>query len=351
MSSLQKNKIPLAVVVLIFLLISPLFLWYLYPCVPLVNPGAPYFKATKKAQEKISQTPQQKLVLNFDSATQLTSLNHVPRYLLYSSNTMAVYAGKNVDQQMSPASFTKLMTSIVASDIALPGRYLSTSKASIDKIPTVLGLRLGEQFPLEDLLRASIATSANDAAATIAQSSMLPFGGNTKDFVDLMNQKAKFLDMSSTQFANPEGYDDQKQYSTLHDIAKLVNYLQTNYPKIISFAQSDREDIHMGDHHLGYYLPNWNGLLGVYPGVIGLKIAYTEDAGYSTIVIAQKGTETLVAIVSGTISIPERDLAAAALLDYGFEKTNQKPAKITRKDLQVRYQQWNDLAKLIRMQR
>ena len=154
--------------------------------------------------------------------------------------------------------------------------------------------------------------------------------------------------MSHSHFVNPDGLDDQNQYSTLEDVARLVNNVQKNYPEILKAAQSDNQDIATSSSHGFYYLPNWNGLLGVYPGVSGLKIAYTEEAGYSTIVTASRENMSVVAIVSGTDSYLERDRAAADLLDAAFMTKGVLPVRVTTNMLNRRYKAWGDLARKIR---
>lgn len=286
--------------------------------------------------------------LDYNPVETLSSLDNIPRYLTYNQETGNVYSALNQDKQFSPASFTKLLTTQVALDLATPEQYLTATKESVNKVPTILGLAPGEQIKVADLVRASVATSANDAAETLATGIVALYGLSSSDFILQMNQKAQQLGMASSWFTNPDGLDDQNQYSTLEDIAKLIHNAQQNYPEILKSAISDNQDIEKTQYHKHYYLPNWNGLLDVYPGVTGLKIAYTEEAGYSTIVTAKREGITIVAILSGADSLIERDLAAAALLDHAFTKENVVPAKITSSKIKARYQIWADLATKIR---
>ena len=163
-----------------------------------------------------------------------------------------------------------------------------------------------------------------------------------------MNKKAELLGMEHSHFANPDGLDEQNQYSTLTDLAKIINNVQVYYPEILKAGTSDNVDIASDSAHGYYYLPNWNGLLGVYSGVDGLKIAYTEEAGYSTVITFKKNDLSLVAIVSGTDSYLERDMAAADLLDAAQIREGQKPTPLNRNQLNLRYKSWGDLARKIR---
>lgn len=281
--------------------------------------------------------------LDFTQMKAVDSLDNIPRYLVYNADTLQVYAAKNHDISFAPASFTKLLTTQTVLDLISPDQLLTTTASSVNRVPTALGLKIGEQFTASELIRASITTSANDAAATLAEGTANLFDLKLNDFLYLMNTKAKLLQMTNSHFSTPDGLDDDNQYSTLIDIAKLVHNVQKNYPEILYAAASDREDIEANSFHGRYYISNWNGLLGVYPGVDGLKIAYTGDAGHGTIVTAKKNNLSLVAIVSGVDSIPERDLAAATLLDMALIAEGHSPVRLTKSRLQPRYDEWNDL--------
>ena len=309
---------------------------------------SPLTDFTPNLEEKLTTKASPPLALNLTTATALDSLAPIPHYLVFNLDNGQVYAAKAVDERLSPASFTKLLAAQVALDLGFSDQLLTATKTSVDKVPTILGLKVGEQLKLTDLLRAAIATSANDAAATLAEGVSFQNGLKLSDFISLMNQKAVLLSMDNSHFANVDGLDDPDQYSTLADIAKLVVNTAKNYPEIITAAASDRQDIEKDTTHDRYYLPNWNGLLGVYPGVFGGKIAYTEMAGYSTIVLAGRNCVRLAAILTGANSILERDLAAAALLDAGYIAEKMKPINLTKYQLNLRYKEWGDLARLIR---
>lgn len=310
------------------------------------NLVSPFFQGPDQTG-KISQKIAPPIYLDASKAKTISSLENIPRYLVYNNSTNKVYYAKGVNVRLSPASFTKLLSAQVALDL-VPKEYLITAtKESIDKVPTILGLKEGEKISVADLLRGAIATSANDAAQTLADGAAKAVGINPSEFIYYMNAKATLLGLKNSHFANPDGLDDQNQYSTLLDISKLVNNVQKNYPEILEAAKSDNQDIQKTADHGYYYLPNWNGLLGVYPGITGLKIAYTEEAGYSTIVTATREGYSMVAIVSGADSYLERDLAAADLLDAGFLAEGLAPIRINKNNLNIHYKEWGDLARKI----
>jgi D-alanyl-D-alanine carboxypeptidase len=344
-----KKKVLITILLISALSVGGYFAYlYLFPQ-NLLNPFSRESLKLETLYPKLEEKITKKETLQLDKVEEISSLEKTPRYLVYNPDTRIVYASKNQSQKFSPASFTKLLTSQVALDMVSPDTLITATSTSIDKIPTILGLKVGEQLTVKELIRASIVTSANDAAATIAEGIVSNFDLPTEDFIVFMNHKSSLLGMKDSHFANPEGYDDPDQYSTLEDLVLLIDNLE-NYPQVASAAATDRDDLIETSTHGFYYLPNWNGLLGVYPGISGLKIAYTEEAGYGSIVTAQREGVNVVAIVSGADSIPERDLAAAALLDQAFIKEKIKPANITKADLQIRYKQWSDLSVKIRQE-
>jgi len=311
-------------------------------------PLSPFAGLWDDGTGKVNQKIAQPLNLDFATSTELASLSNIPRYLVYNAQTGKVYHAKNSSEFMSPASFSKLLSAQVALDLIAMDSTITATKESVDKVPTILGLKSGEKLPAGELLRGAIATSGNDAAQTLADGAALANNYDRKDFIRLMNTKARLLGMKSSQFSTVDGLDDDKQFSTLEDIAQLVHNVQVNYPEISSAAASDRQDIEKTAEHGRYYLPNWNGLLGVYPGVDGLKIAYTEKAGYSTVVTATLKDKQFVAIVLGADSLLERDRAAADLLDAALIAEKESPKKINRWAISKRYQEWGDLARQIK---
>lgn len=338
------KKLLLPVVLLLFLFGA---VWVLGPSIFRSDLVSPFFQGPDQTA-KISQRVVPAFSLDLSRAKTISTLENIPHYLVYNSDTAQVYYAKSADTRISPASFTKLLSAEVALDLAPLDLMLTATKDSIAKVPTVLGLKEGEKLSVAELLRGSIATSANDAAQTLADGAAKSVGISPREFVYYMNAKAQLLGLKNSHFVNPDGLDDQNQYSTLVDISKLVNNVQKNYPEILQAAKSDREDIPQTADHGFYYLPNWNGLLGVYPGVTGMKIAYTEEAGYSTIVTAVREGYSMVALVSGADSYLERDLAAADLLDAGFLAHGLPPVRLDKYKLNLHYKEWGDLARKIK---
>ena len=141
----------------------------------------------KDFTDKISSKIDTSLNLDFSSSKQLPSLEKVPRYLVYNANTGKVYYSKQSNQKISPASFTKLLSAQVALDFIPEDKTIIVHPESINKVPTVLGLKPGEVFLVSDILRGAIATSGNDAAQVLADESSRSIGATNQEFLYYMN--------------------------------------------------------------------------------------------------------------------------------------------------------------------
>ena len=132
---------------------------------------------------------------------------------------------KDANQQVSPASLTKIMTAILAIESNKMDSVV-TITADMKKVePTILGFKVGEKIYLRDLVNAALIRSANDAANSIA---IYLGNGDKQKFVNMMNAKAKKLGMTKTTFQNPCGFDAKNHKSTASDLLKLTEYAIKN---------------------------------------------------------------------------------------------------------------------------
>lgn len=261
-------------------------------------------------------------------------------YAVVDLDTGEVIAAKDGDRQLPIASITKVMTSVVALDLADPNEEFVVSENAASIIPTKIGVIPGQKMTLEELLNGLLLVSGNDTAEVIREGIDTKYGEAI--FIKAMNEKAKFLGLKNTSFANPQGFDDPHNYSSPEDLAILTHYALTHYPKIAEIAKKEYQFVAATQNHKQFDMYNWNGLLGVYPEVQGLKIGNTDEAGKTTIVTSTRGDKKMVAVVLGAPGIIERDLWAAQLLDLGYERTlGLKPVNITEERLRAKYQTWN----------
>ncbi len=246
---------------------------------------------------------------------------------------------KNPDASVPIASLTKIMTAIVALDLMTPQEQITISQNAPTVVPTKIGVDSGERMSLSDLLQAMLMYSANDAAQAVHD------GVNERYsqplFIQAMNEKAQLLGLTHTHFANPQGFDDPNNYSSAADLAVLSHYALSHYPLIAQIVSQDYTVEPATAAHKAYDLPNWNGLLGVYPGVSGIKIGNTENAGYTTVVASERDGKKVLAVVLGTPGILQRDEWTATLLDDTFaQEYNLPPVNITPSQLQAKYASW-----------
>lgn len=224
--------------------------------------------------------------------------------VLMDVDSRRVLYARNENEKMLIASTTKIMTALVALE---NGDLNSTVKVSAEAANTEgssMYLKAGEKLTLETLLYGLMLCSGNDAAVAVAQG----VAGSTDKFVKLMNQKAKELGMTHTSFANPNGLDDEKHYSTALDMAVLACAAMNNetFARIVS-----TRTVTVG----GRTLTNHNKLLSYVDGCIGLKTGYTKAAGRTLVSCARRNGQRLVAV---TLQDGNDWADHAALYDYGF---------------------------------
>lgn len=188
---------------------------------------------------------------------------------------------KNKDTRFFPASTTKVMTALTARDV-----YALDQPLEVKRLITegqVADLIVGEKLTLESVLYAALIHSGNDAAYVLADND--PQGYT--EFMRKMNEKAKALGMTQSNFSNPAGLDEAAQYSTPYDLTLAGRKLlqDKELSKIVSTKSITISDIDFTNFHPLY---NVNQLLGKIPGVGGLKTGKTELAGENLITLYKK---------------------------------------------------------------
>ena len=250
---------------------------------------APIVKFRKLDKEIIEPniTAESALVVDFETGDLLYNKNALNRHQL--------------------ASITKLMSAMVVMDEYKWGseRYISMTQTAFD---TYGGnsLKVGEQFTVEDILRASLMVSSNDAAQLLAES----FGG-TEYFMSKMNKKAQDLGMQGSKFFNSHGLDQKptSNYSTAIDIMKMTQALYDNYPDLMEVLK--QKEI-MINSKLGQVIRvgNTNEMLEKDTQMIVGKTGLTDEAG-----------ETFSSVVSIKNRIVGIVVLKSAIGGYRFQDT------------------------------
>ena len=214
---------------------------------------------------------------------------------------------KDATRRLPPASLTKVMTALVALESASPHQIVRVDRGAIVGRAPRLGLRVGEQFLLRDLLAAMLVTSANDACQAVA----IHVGGDPRSFIDMMNARAKTLGLQDTHFTNACGFDATGHYSTAADLARLTEQALQS-PAFSMMVRTVERDIATVDGTRHVQLYSTNRLL-LDPDVTGVKTGYTSKAGRCLIASMSKdGTHLLLV----GLNVLDRWEQAAQLLRY-----------------------------------
>ena len=179
-----------------------------------------------------------------------------------------------------------------------------------------IGLRAGERISVRDLVEAALIQSANDAAWALADH--VGHGSETK-FVALMNRRARQLGLDDTHFVRPDGLDAPGHVSSARDVTTLARLLMQKpvVRKIVAMRDATIE----GDRRLH----TWNDLLGVYPGVIGVKTGHTAAAGWSEVGAVRGPGVTVYATILGSPSRRVRNDGLADADDLGALALPRRP--------------------------
>ncbi|HET9848387.1 MAG TPA: D-alanyl-D-alanine carboxypeptidase family protein [Candidatus Dormibacteraeota bacterium] len=227
-------------------------------------------------------------------------------------DTGAVLYQLDAHGRHAPASLTKVLTALVALDVLQIDQVVSVP-ASINQLPwdsTRMGLRVGEQLTVRELLDGLFLNSGNDAAITLSEAAM-----PRAAFIARMNAKAAVLGMADTHFVNPIGLDDPAHYTSAADLAKAAMELRSRFPAVAAMAAVSRSTLPATATHHAYSLYNLNDLIRTYPGATGLKTGWTGQAGGCLIATADRNGRQVLVVVLGS---PRVFQDAATLLDYGF---------------------------------
>ena len=236
------------------------------------------------------------------------SLSASSAVLYQPENDIFLYS-KSADTKMPMASTTKIMTALVALDGTSLQDTVIIDERSVGVEGSSAYLKAGELLTIEELLYALLLQSANDAAVAIA----CHVAGDVDAFALLMNEKAKDLGLSCTNFTNPHGLDDKEHYTTARELAIITAEAMKNesFRKITStykktFSAEDRTRTYV----------NHNKMLLNYEGCIGVKTGYTQRSGRCLVVAAERnGLE----FISVTLDAPNDWSDHTKLLDYGYD--------------------------------
>ena len=231
-------------------------------------------------------------------------------------NTGTLIAASHEHDRLYPASVTKIMTLLLVCEAIENGRLtlndvLVCSDTAAAKGGSQIWLEPGEEMTVDDLLKAAVIGSANDACTLLCEA----VAGSEAAFAGLMNERAAQLGMNDTTFDNCTGLDDDTEthLTSAYDIALMAREL-LRHDLIRRYASVWMDSLRGGKTQL----VNTNKLVRYYAGCTGLKTGTTSKAGCCVAASAERDGMELVAVILGADNSADRFAAARALLDQGF---------------------------------
>ena len=244
------------------------------------------------------------------TATEQLEALSADAWMLIDDATGMVISQKYANEPRFMASLTKMMTCLLALENSnLEDTVRITEDVFICRDSRV---RLGEGYLLGDLLYEMMLQSDNDAAYALAKH----VGGDTIRFCEMMNEKAAYLGMENTHFANPNGMPAPDNYSTAGDLTRLARYAMRDSLFAAIVGTTEKKVPMIDGRHMDCY--NTNVLLSSYDGCIGIKTGFTRQAGNCLASAATREGRTLYCVLLNSRSMRTRFTESAILLDYGF---------------------------------
>mgnify|MGYP002433760662 FL=1 len=237
-----------------------------------------------------------------------------PSAVLMETSSGKILFEKNPHEQRPCASITKVMTMLLVCEAIDNGKLslddtITASAHAASMGGSDIWLEEGGTMGADDMIKATVVASANDAAVALAEH----LCGSEEVFVEKMNEKASQLGMKDTVFKNCNGLDEDGHITSAYDVAVMSRELM-KHEMIFDYTSIWLDNLRDGKTQI----VNTNKLLKTYKGITGLKTGTTNDAGCCMAASATRGDMSLVAVVLGCNSGKERFSDAAALLDYGF---------------------------------
>ena len=258
----------------------------------------------------IDSTTLSTLITPDSTATEQLEALSADAWMLIDDATGMVISQKYANEPRFMASLTKMMTCLLALENSnLEDTVRITEDVFICRDSRV---RLGEGYLLGDLLYEMMLQSDNDAAYALAKH----VGGDTIRFCEMMNEKAAYLGMENTHFANPNGMPAPDNYSTAGDLTRLARYAMRDSLFAAIVGTTEKKVPMIDGRHMDCY--NTNVLLSSYDGCIGIKTGFTRQAGYCLASAATREGRTLYCVLLNSRSMRTRFTESAILLDYGF---------------------------------
>ena len=284
-----------------------------------------------QASKPVTEYYADDLLSNFEdesiqTSVSTTTLESLPAksMILMEQNTGNVLFESHADEQLAPASITKIMSLLLFCEAISEGKLKLSDKVTCSEHAASMGgsqiwFEPSEAMTVNDLMKAVAVGSANDATVALGEA----VAGSEDAFVDLMNSRAKELGMKNTHFVNCSGLDADGHLTTARDIAIMSRELM-KHSLITDYSTIWMDTLRNGSTQL----VNTNKLVRFYKGATGLKTGTTDQAGCCLSATAKRDSLELIAVVMGSPSSNDRFSSAKALLNFGFANYSTKKVPI-----------------------
>ncbi|MEH7130128.1 D-alanyl-D-alanine carboxypeptidase family protein [Neobacillus drentensis] len=261
---------------------------------------------------------------NADEQKNADIVNNVKSAILIERDTGKVLYEKNSNEELPPASMTKIMTMLLIMEAIDQGKLTWNEKVRASEYAASMGgsqifLEAGEEMTTKEMLRGIAIGSGNDASVAMAER----IAGSEEAFVDMMNDKVKELGLKHTFFKNTTGLPVSGHFSTAGDMAIMAKEL-LKYEDITKFTGLYEAYLRENTDKK-FWLVNTNKLVRFYPGVDGLKTGFTAEAKYCLTATAQKNGMRVIAVVFGAPTSKERNAQVTKMLNYAFNQYQTHP--------------------------
>lgn len=258
---------------------------------------------------------------------------NVKSSILMSLDTGDVIKQNNVYEHLSPASVTKLMSILLILEAIDSGKIKLTDEVAatenaVSKGGSQIWLEVGEKMSVNDLFKAVVIASANDACTLLGEY----VAGSDSAFVDMMNKRVETLGLKNSHFENCTGLDDEvtNHYSCAYDLAVIAKEVM-KHKLILKYSTVWLDSLRNGKTELN----NTNKMINKYNGMTGLKTGTTSNAGFCLCATATRDGISFVSVVLGAQTSDERFALTQELLDYGFANYKLDNIKIDNSKLKT----------------
>ncbi|ARP88251.1 D-alanyl-D-alanine carboxypeptidase family protein [Bordetella genomosp. 9] len=282
---------------------------------------APAGNPAQSATTPSGASPSQIATTDTDGVSQVVSVSPIPAptiaaraWISVDVNSGQVLAASNPDQQVEPASLTKIMTAYVVFNALDEKRLTLDQQVPVSEHAWRTGgsrmfIEPRKPVTVDELLQGVIVQSGNDASVALAEA----VGGSESSFASMMNQEAERLGMKSSHFMNATGLPDPQHTTTVRDLATIATHLITDHPQYFHYYKQRSFTYNKISQ------PNRNRLLWADPSVDGMKTGHTDSAGYCLVATALRGDRRVLTVMVGTDSESTRAEESLKLLNWSFQ--------------------------------